>query len=326
VVVESITKNRQTPDTLRAMVARAYGPAQIVEDDGDWVEELGHGWFNVAYRIRLRDGRLVVLKIAPPPDVEVMTYERGAMATELAALRLIGEQTSVPVPNVDFADRSHELCDADYFFMPFIDAENFGILREEGKLDKAELTSYREALGRTNRQLNEIRGNWFGALEGPGEATWRACFLGKLEDVLGDGERLEVDLGHGYDVVREAISARADALDEVVEPRFVEWDLFPLNAMVRDGEIVAIIDHERAFYGDPLIEAGFVGIDLPEVFGGPAAFMRGYGHGELTENERRRRWLYTLYLALIMVIETKFRQTSIEQYDECRERLGALMR
>jgi aminoglycoside phosphotransferase (APT) family kinase protein len=324
--VESITKNRQTPDTLRAMVVRAYGPDQVIEDDDDWVEELGHGWFNVAYKIRLRDGRLVVLKIAPPPDVEVMTYERGAMATELAALRLIGEHTTVPVPNVDFADQSHELCDADYFFMSFIDAENFGVLREEGRLSKAERTSYREALGAVNRQLNEIRGSWFGPLEGPGESTWRACFLGKMEDVLGDGERQDVDLGYGYDVVREAISARADALEEVVEPRFVEWDLFPLNAMVRGGEIVGIIDHERAFYGDPLIEAGFVGIDLPEVFGDPAPFMRGYGHGELTENERRRRWLYTLYLALIMVIETKFRgHTTSEQYDVCRERLDALM-
>ncbi len=111
--------------------------------------------------------------------------------------------------------------------MPFIEGENLGTL--------ADITPYREALGVINRQLNEIRGPWFGALQGPGAATWRVCFLGKIEDVLGDGERLGVDLGYGYDVVREAISARADALDEVVEPRFVEWDLFPLNALVREG-------------------------------------------------------------------------------------------
>ena len=109
--MDSITKNRQSLDVLRAMVSRGYGPDQVPED-GDWVQEMGHGWFNVAYRIRLRDGAGVVLKIAPPPHVEVMTYERGAMATELAALALIREHTTVPVPAVDFADRSHELCDA----------------------------------------------------------------------------------------------------------------------------------------------------------------------------------------------------------------------
>src|SRR4051812_23522402 len=107
--MESITKNRQSAATLRAMVARAYGSDLVPSADG-WVSELGHGWFNVAYRIDLRDGARVVLKIAPPRHVEVMTYERGAMATELAALALIRERTSVPVPTVDFADRSHELC------------------------------------------------------------------------------------------------------------------------------------------------------------------------------------------------------------------------
>jgi hypothetical protein len=101
------------------MVERAYGPGQVpAAADECWVSELGHGWFSVAYRIRLRDGSDVVLKIAPPAAVEVLTYERGAMATELAALRLIREHTSVPVPAVDFADQSHELCDADYFSCP----------------------------------------------------------------------------------------------------------------------------------------------------------------------------------------------------------------
>lgn len=46
--MESITKNRQSLDTLRAMVARAYGSGEVVDDGDDWVDELGHGWFNVA--------------------------------------------------------------------------------------------------------------------------------------------------------------------------------------------------------------------------------------------------------------------------------------
>lgn len=109
------------------MIERAYGAGQVPTGDG-WASELGHGWFNVAYRIRLRDGTEVVLKIAPPPHVEVMTYERGAMSIELTTLDLLRTHTSVPVPVVDFADQSHELCDADYFFMPYIEADNLGII------------------------------------------------------------------------------------------------------------------------------------------------------------------------------------------------------
>jgi aminoglycoside phosphotransferase (APT) family kinase protein len=320
--MESITKNRQPVATLRAMAARAYGPDLVPADD-DWVSELEHGWFNVAYRMRLRDGRAVVLKIAPPREVEVMTYERGAMAIELTALRLISERTRVPVPAVEFADQSHELCDADYFFMPYIDADNLGMVA--GKLPAASLDRYHEALGAANRELNSIRGPGFGPLAGPFEPSWRIAFTRIVEDVLRDGERLSVDIGWDYDVIGEVIAAHADSLDEVTEPAYVEWDLGDGNVMIRDGMIVSLLDHERAFYGDPLIEVGFAGIQLPG-FGDPAAFMRGYGRGELSDSEHVRRRLYCLHLTLVMVIETVYRgHTDPWEYDWARGQLTDIM-
>lgn len=325
--MESITKNRQTPQTLRAMVARAYGADQVPEDDGrgveSWASELGHGWFNVAYRIRLRDGRDVVLKIAPPPSVEVMTYERGAMDIELAALALIRAHTDVPVPEVEYADGSRELCDADYFFMPFVDGENLGIIAD--RLPADERSAYYEQLGAANRALNAIPGKAFGPLAGPGQATWRAAFTGMVQDVLADGEHRGVVLGWGYDEVRGVLAEHAGSLDEVAEPRFVEWDLWPGNVIVKDGAIACIIDHERAFYGDPLIEGCFTGTVLAS-FSEADAFMRGYGKGPLTPTELTRRRLYTLHLALIMVIETVFRgHTDATQYDWARARLDEVM-
>ncbi|WP_331772328.1 aminoglycoside phosphotransferase family protein (plasmid) [Embleya sp. NBC_00888] len=317
--MESITKNRQPVEVLRAMVARAYGPDQVCDAAEDWVGELGDGCFNVAYRIRLRSGVQVVLKIAPPPDVEVMTYERGAMATELAALRLIREHTKVPVPAVDFADRSHELCDADYFFMTYVEADNLDAVRNT--LAATEIDAYDEALGAITRELNGIPGTAFGPPTGPSEGTWRAAFLRMVEELLGDGERRGVDLPHGYDAIREVVAAHADSLDEVTEPRFVEWDLWPGNCMVRDGRIVAIVDHERAFYGDPLMEFGFAGSES-SAYGDSTAFIRGYGHRPFTTAERTRRRLYNLHLALVQIIETNFRaHTGTEQYDWACERL-----
>ncbi|MYQ76860.1 MULTISPECIES: phosphotransferase family protein [unclassified Streptomyces] len=320
--MESITKNRQSSDALRAMVERAYGAGRVPAGDG-WASELGHGWFNVAYRIRLRDGAEVVLKIAPPPGVEVMTYERGAMSIELATLDLLREHTSVPVPVVDFADRTRELCDADYFFMPFVDADNLGIVG--GTLTAAQRDAYMEQLGAFNREINSVRGKAFGPLAGPGDESWRRVFTGMVEDVLADGERRGVDIGWDYDTVREVLADHAGSLDEVTEPRLVEWDLWDSNVMVRDGRIVCVIDHERAFYGDPLIEACFTGTQISD-FGDPAPFMRGYGHGELTGTERVRRRLYCLHLMLIMVIETVYRgHTDTKQYDWARPRLDQAM-
>lgn len=320
--MESITKNRQSPTTLQAMIERAYGADRVPTGEG-WADELGHGWFNVAYRIRLRDGAEVVLKVAPPPGVEVMTYERGAMSIELTTLDLIRTQTSVPVPAVDFADRSHELCNADYFFMPYVDADNLGIIADQ--LPTAERDAYMAQLGAANRELNSIRGSGFGPLAGPGDPSWRRVFTGMVEDVLVNGERRSVELGWDYDVVRAVLAEHAACLDEVTEPRLVEWDLWDGNVMVRDGRIVCIIDHERAFYGDPLIEAGFAGSQLA-AFGDARAFMRGYGHPELTPTQVVRRRLYGLHLVLIMVIETVYRgHTDTRQYDWARSRLDEAM-
>ncbi|MFE6974609.1 phosphotransferase family protein [Streptomyces sp. NPDC057682] len=320
--MESITKNRQSPETLRAMVERAYGADRAPVGDG-WFGELGHGWFNVAYRIRLRDGAEVVLKIAPPPSVEVMTYERGAMSIELRTLDLLRTRTSVPVPAVDFADRSRELCDADYFFMPYVDADNLGVVGDG--LPAAERDACMEQLGAVNREINSVRGEGFGPLAGPPAASWREAFTGMVEDVLRDGERRGVDIGRSYDEVRSVLAAHADSLDEVSEPRLVEWDLWAGNVMVRDGRIVSVIDHERAFYGDPLIESGFTGTQM-SAFGDPTPFMRGYGHGPLTATEQVRRRLYCVHLLLVMVIETVYRgHTTSEQYDWARARLDEAM-
>ncbi len=322
--MESITKNRQSATTLRAMIERAYGAAQVPSDDR-FAEELGHGWFNVAYLIRLRSGAQVVLKIAPAPHIDVMTYEREMMRNEIAAVAFVERHTRVPVPTIDFADLSHELTDADYFFMPFIDADNLGILQENGEVPESRSQHYSEQLGALNRDLNAVQGAHFGPLEGPGFASWRAAFLSMLENVLQDGERARVDLGWSYGDIRSVIAEHAASLDDVWEPRFVEWDLWPSNVMVRDGRIVAIIDHERAFFGDPLIEAGFTGLGL-SAFGDSASFMRGYGHAGLTGSELTRRRLYTLYLILIMIIETKYRgHQTTTQYDEARERLTEMM-
>ncbi|MDQ0810621.1 aminoglycoside phosphotransferase (APT) family kinase protein [Streptomyces sp. B3I7] len=320
--MESVTKNRQSSAALRALAERAYGPGRVPHGEG-WASELGHGWFNVAYRIRLRDGAEVVLKIAPPPHVEVLTYERGAMATELRVLELLRRDTSVPVPDVHFADTSHELCDADYFFMPYVDADNLGLLA--GTLPAAGLDAYMEQLGALNRELNSVRGDRFGPLTGPGDPSWRRVFTGMVEDVLADGERRAVDLGRDYDAVRAVLAAHADSLDEVTEPRLVEWDLWPNNVLVRDGRIVAVIDHERAFYGDPLIEGGFAGTQLP-AFGDPTPFLRGYGHPALTATQQVRRRLYCLHLLLVMMVETVYRgHADSQEYDWARARLDDLV-
>jgi Ser/Thr protein kinase RdoA (MazF antagonist) len=147
-----------------------------------------------------------------------------------------------------------------------------------------------------------------------------------VESVLRDGERRSVDLGCDYGTVRSLLDEHAGSLDEVLEPRLVEFDLYDDNVMVRDGAIVAIIDHERALYGDPLMEGCFNALVLPAAFGDPTAFLRGYGQGPLTGTELTRRRLYTLHLMLILTVKTAYREyTDTRPYLWARRQLADTM-
>ena len=321
--MESITKFRQSPQTLRRMIERAYGPELVPEGD-DFATELGHGWFNVAYLLQLADGRQVVMKIAPPQDVEVMTYEQDMLAGEVAAIRLLEERTSVPVPHVDHYDPTHGVIAAPWFVMTFVPGDNFGEVSDDWPAERQQAV-WRQ-IGAANAELNTIRGDGFGRFGVPGVATWREAFTGSLEDVLADGERRAVDLGWSYAAVRQAIADHEACLDAVTVPVFCEWDLWGSNVMVADDRITGIIDHERAFWGDPIMEAGFLAADGTASAGDASGFLEGYGRGQLTAAELDRRRLYNLHLFLIMTIETVYRgHTTTEQLDMARPALDGAM-
>lgn len=321
--MESITKYRQTPETLRRMIERAYGEGLVPVGD-DFAVELGHGWFNVAYLLRLADGRQVVLKIAPPPEVEVMTYEVDALAGEVAAIRLIEQRTSVPVPHVDHYDPTCELIEAPWFVMTCVPGANLGEVGEGWAPERVAAAT--RQLGALNAELNRIVGEGFGRFGRTLRSGWREAFTEIVEDVLVDGERRGVDLGWSYEEVREAFAEHASSLEAVTEPRFVEWDLWPSNAMVVDDRITGIIDHERAFWADPILEAGFVAASGATAWMDGDAYLAGYGREALTEEELVRRRLYNLHLFLIMVIETYYRgHTTTDQLDLAKPLLDKAM-
>ena len=84
------------------MVQKAFLTEKVKE-----IVELTEGFFNVAFRIGLED-KNVILKIAPPVDTEIMTYEKNIMYSEVDVMKIIAEKAPVPVPKILFYDNSHE--------------------------------------------------------------------------------------------------------------------------------------------------------------------------------------------------------------------------
>lgn len=77
--MDSRTKRRLDAEALSALAHRAVG-AHVRE-----AVELADGFANAVWRLHLDDGRQVVLKLSPPPDLDQLTYERDLLRMEAAA-------------------------------------------------------------------------------------------------------------------------------------------------------------------------------------------------------------------------------------------------
>lgn len=318
--MESQTKNRASFEQILAMAQDAFGKDIVLRKQD--VTELEDGCYNAVYRLNLPEDRSVILKIAPPPDVEIMSYEHNIMKSEIEMLQVALENSIIPLPRVLFYDDSCRHVNSPYYFMKCMPGENF--FKIKGTLSRQDSDIIEIQMGAYNRQLNQIKGDYFGLVGEPRMrgANWRDTFNVIFEAALSDGERKNTDLP--YAAMRNVMTEYAAALNEVTEPFFVHWDLWDGNVMVENKKISGIIDFERALWGDPLLEVSF----QPIVFepGKITPFMQGYGQTHFTRNERLRRLLYDLYLCAIMVVECGYRQyTDDTQYKQTQERLRWLM-
>jgi aminoglycoside phosphotransferase (APT) family kinase protein len=297
--MESATKNRQSREDIVNMVQQAFGNHLRSEDIE--LKELTEGFYNVAYEITLPE-QSVILKIAPPQDAKVLGYEANIMEAEVEGLRLVETNTDIPVPHVFFYDDSRQCCRSPYFFMEKLSGDSLFKLRDDLTHQEKELII--EELGGLNAGMNQLQGQKFGYLGQPEKqrSTWKETFLSMIEEVLVDGENIEISLGDGveYEQVRKLVEKAASALEQVTIPSFVHWDLWEGNVFVYDKKIIALIDFERSLWGDPLMEYYF------RRHSNRPSFNNGYG-ADLRAEAPIRALLYDLYLYLIMVIETKYR-------------------
>lgn len=297
--MESLTKNKKSRETIDAMVKRSF-PGLCLASGEDAITEMKEGWFNVAYKVRLSDGRDAVLKIAPPVDAEVLTYEKNIMSTEANMMMLVGKETDVKVPEVYYYDDAKDLCDSDYFFMEMLDGSNYDNIKKD--LTQEEIDEIDLQIGQNVRKWNEIEGKDYFGYPGNPElrgSNWNETFLKMIDAILEDGKRKQVELMCPYEEIRSLIIQYSEYLEEVKIPYLVHWDLWDANVFVKDGKIVGLLDFERVLWGDPLLEAHFR-FFIPKQ-------LEGYGLTEFTPSEMIRCKLYDAYLFLIMIIESFYR-------------------
>jgi aminoglycoside phosphotransferase (APT) family kinase protein len=320
--MESKTKTNFSPHLIEMLVKTQFGSAARIAQ----IRPMTDGWFNSVYAIHFADHTPpVVLRIAPPPDMRLLTYEKDMMQKELLVYQTLQKAGTVPIPCLLGYDFERKLIERDYMFIEHFSGQPFDKLMPD--LSEQEKAGIERQVGEMAAAMHAISNGsfgYFGAGPGSGAPGWRLAFLAFLSAVLEDGEWLGVALPRPYDDIRAIIDAHAAALDEVQKPALVHWDLWPVNVFItrQNGKAIieGVIDWERAYWGDPESESPMaVGFYSP-------AFYAGYGK-PLTEgrNAARRRQLYALYLFLVMEIEAKVRFEEAEHLVWVRAELAKLL-
>jgi Ser/Thr protein kinase RdoA (MazF antagonist) len=261
------------------LTASGIDPASVVT-----AEDLGGGTYNRAVRLRLADGRRLVLKIAP--SAPGLTYEHDLLATEAEYYR----RASGPLPSVVGEGPG-------FLLMTEVPGETWS--RPPGTAPHL-----RRELGAIVARLHEATGDGFGYLQDPLHPTWPSAFTAMVDAVLSDAVRYQVRLPRPAAEIAHLVRRHEPLLELVTTPVLVHFDLWQGNILVQDDRVSGIIDAERAFWGDPVAE--FVSLTLFHEPDQP--LLEGYGVPHFNAPARRRLTLYRIYLGLIMLAEMVPRQ------------------
>ncbi len=292
-----VTKNTQTEENIKRMAAHAFPDREML-----YCKELTEGMCNVAYLIGFSDGRKSILKIAAADNRGYMTNEINMMDAEVKAMELVRGKIAAKVAGIELFDKERRLCSGNYFFMEFIEGENYFFMMDSFTEGEKEEISYQ--IGQNVRQIAVIEGEAFKQLgdEVNSFGTQYELMRHMLSNVIGDADRKSVEYFISGDKLLRMLERDKEIFAEVTKPSLVHYDLWEGNVFVKDRKVVGLIDWERALFGDPLMEDRFRRHTRND------AFLRGYGKDKLSESEMQRIYWYDILLYLTMMTEGQYRE------------------
>lgn len=281
---------------LRETLAQQL-PGETVRE----VSELAGGMFNNTFTVSTAKSDYV-LKVAPGPDAPVFYNERLLMQRERNIAPQLESLSELIPAYLSF----FTLEGRDAFLQPRIEGRLWH--DDEQTLSAPENDRLWQQLGEFAATLHSCSGEQ-GQLFGypapcRGFRRWSEFIIDNVEGMVTDADRLGLGCEE-VDAYTGRLPTFSGLLDEVEVPSLLHGDLWPRNVLyVGGGEdihITAVIDAERAFWGDPISDWVLLFYDLPE------GFWQGYGENLQETSDRLRKEIYKgMYLILNLLETTRF--------------------
>lgn len=292
----AITKNRQSKETIILMAKRAFPDKQITD-----IKELTEGMCNVTYDITFSDGSESILKISAKDRSGNTSNEINLMQAEVSAMKLVADNCSFKVAELQYYDTGNTICDGNYFFMEKLPGNNLFLIKEH--LSNETIADIDMEIGHISKELSTVQNSSFGFL---GEDTRYPSLFDfvkqMLENLLSDAERRNIDILYDKHFFIKQLQDDKSVFEKVQTASLVHWDMWDGNVFVKDGHVSGIIDWERALWGEPFMDACF------RMHSKRKHFLEGFGQTSFSPDEQKRIFWYDIILYLTMMIEVFYRE------------------
>lgn len=303
--MKSLTKSILEKTQLDTMTKHAFNQL-IVE-----YRELNNGFFNMSYLVLLEDGREMVLKVAPPLGVDILTYEIDIMKAEVEFYQLTERHTDVMVPSVLFSDFTLEILPVPYYFMSKLEGQPLNLFKEINT-DKRKKIYIK--IAESIAKIHSIEGESFGYISMSDSCkglSYYDSFMVSVGALLDDAERKTTGFPIPKDKILEGFLKTQEAFNNWTTPVLCHYDLWDGNIFVDEAfNVTGLIDFERGFYGDPAADfaqaAGYISLEKDRYF------IDTYNEFANTPIEMDRYFMtrvhaYRLYVFIIMHVECFYR-------------------
>lgn len=297
----STTQADFSRDEIQNAILHYYPDAAVTN-----LTALSGGMFNAVWLIHgsgaLEQG--VVMKIGPPPDAVLLTYETRILHTETDICRLLAP-LDIPSPRVLAFDDSKSVLPCDILLLEYLPGTAWNNCPERAAEQERVHLLYQ--LGRYAAVLHSVQGAGFGYPQAALHASWADAFSAMMDDVLRDGHRHACALP--YAQIAAVVEKHRAVLDTVRRPALVSFDLWEGNILIDEtaSRVTGLVDFERCFYGDPLADFLYA-YNLSQNGEQRRAFLNGYTENggqplDSAPGAQTRIELYRLYLAVVMYVE-----------------------
>lgn len=255
------------------------------------------GMFNTTYHVTYSTGHdQAVLRLGPVNRHLLMGFEENLMEAEIYVCDIC-HKLLIPCSEVLAYDTSKKVIDRDVMIVKYIPS----IVMLKAGLSQFEKDRLHREMGRYLFRLHQTEGTSFGFVSriqaGMHFDTWSEAIGYEVNDILNRLEKRGAFSHLEAAAIRKLYADNQKLLDEIKVPHLLHTDLWEGNVLCdeKTHDIVAVIDGDRAVFGDIDFEFSSPWMENPKI-------LEGYGMNNrkfMDWGRQKRRQLYLLFYTLV---------------------------